>query len=228
MNLRTLPAVVRQAIPGASLPANYEAAKKALAECARVDECKEWSDKSTAIHTYAKQVGDTSLMDFAAKIRARAVRRLGELLQEQYPKKYGREVERSTGITASRAASARRLAAVPEGVFEAALCQKPVPGPRTIYCQHENDEMRKARSAEELAQIAVEEEELERQEEDKKERHTDQKLMRNVIYGMNEISGYGSPQELAQLICRTDSADEWSEFSDYVARVTNLVNPKRS
>ncbi len=69
-------------INGARLPATYEAAKVALQECAKVDEAKEWSDKAAAIASYARQSDDKTLENMAARIRARAIRRTGELLQE--------------------------------------------------------------------------------------------------------------------------------------------------
>ena len=39
----------------ARLPAAYEAASRAIAECERIDECKDWSDKAAALASYARQ-----------------------------------------------------------------------------------------------------------------------------------------------------------------------------
>lgn len=54
----------------------------ALAECSKVDEAKEWSDRAAAIATYARQSEDNALLNLATKIKVRAVRRCGELLKE--------------------------------------------------------------------------------------------------------------------------------------------------
>jgi hypothetical protein len=65
----------------ARLPQAYENAKTALAECASLDECKQWSDKAAALLSYAKQANDDELEQLSKRIRARAIRRAGELLQ---------------------------------------------------------------------------------------------------------------------------------------------------
>ncbi len=70
MNHGLLPSV-----NGATLPAKYENAKTALAECNRIDECKDWGDKAAAMASYAKQAKDKSLVKMAMKIGGRAVRR---------------------------------------------------------------------------------------------------------------------------------------------------------
>lgn len=70
------------AVPGARLPVTYETAQKALAECSRVDECKDWSDKAAALASYARQANDTTLHHLALRIQARAQRRMGELLKQ--------------------------------------------------------------------------------------------------------------------------------------------------
>ena len=64
------------------LPPTYIAARIALAKCDRVDECQEWASKATALSSYAKQAKDDALQVLADRIRARAVRRCGELLQQ--------------------------------------------------------------------------------------------------------------------------------------------------
>jgi len=69
-------------IGSASLPAKYEAAKLALEECSQLDECKNWANKSQALASYARQSKDKEMEKTAMRIRARAIRRCGELLKE--------------------------------------------------------------------------------------------------------------------------------------------------
>lgn len=66
----------------ASLPQTYEAARSALAQCQAIDECKDWADKAAALASYAKQADDLELEKMAARIRARAMRRAGELAKQ--------------------------------------------------------------------------------------------------------------------------------------------------
>ncbi|MDP8986283.1 MAG: hypothetical protein M3N97_14855 [Pseudomonadota bacterium] len=79
-NIVTLPAS-QPGDFGAPLPQRYEAARAAIAECARVDECKSWADKAAALAAYARQAKDDSLAVYARRIQARAMRRAGELLK---------------------------------------------------------------------------------------------------------------------------------------------------
>jgi hypothetical protein len=65
----------------ATLPQNYVEAKKAIAECERLDECAEWADKAAALASYARQADDMELENYARRIRLRASRRCGELLK---------------------------------------------------------------------------------------------------------------------------------------------------
>lgn len=69
-------------IAKARLPATYEGAKNALANCTRIDECQEWADKAEALASYAKQAQDDELRKMADRIQARAIRRCGELLNQ--------------------------------------------------------------------------------------------------------------------------------------------------
>lgn len=69
-------------IAEARLPATYEAAKNALAECSRLDECLTWANKAEALASYAKQAEDDQLRKMADRIQARAIRRCGELLKQ--------------------------------------------------------------------------------------------------------------------------------------------------
>lgn len=115
----------------ASLPAKYEAAKIALAECGNVDECKDWADKSAALASYARQSQDDEMEKTAMRIRARAVRRCGELLKEieSNPGKRtdieprGSEAPRSkaaneAGLSKDQAKDAIRVANIPTESFE--------------------------------------------------------------------------------------------------------------
>lgn len=76
------PALPVLATRDARLPQTYEAARVALAECERVDECKDWADKAQALASYARQADDETLEKLALRIRARATRRAGELLKQ--------------------------------------------------------------------------------------------------------------------------------------------------
>lgn len=64
----------------APLPVVYENAKNALSQCSNIDECVDWADKALALASYARQVDDDELERLANRIRARAIRRCGELL----------------------------------------------------------------------------------------------------------------------------------------------------
>lgn len=87
------PAVINAA--SARLPQTYENAKTALANCATIDECVEWSSKAEALASYAKQANDDELMKYAVRIRDRAIRRCGELLKQIDPGKGGRPSKNS-------------------------------------------------------------------------------------------------------------------------------------
>ena len=138
MNALSLPS-----IPDARLPRAYEAAQTALAECQQIDECKDWADKAAALASYAKQSQDESLMRMAQRIRARAVRRAGELLAQVQAQGARTDLQPSMGDhTKSQADAAReagfskhqqvqavRIAAIPEPDFEA---QVEAPKPATL------------------------------------------------------------------------------------------------
>lgn len=74
MNLATVTA--------APLPKTYETAKTALAQCQAIDECKDWADKAAALASYARQSEDLELEKMAQRIRARAMRRAGEIAKQ--------------------------------------------------------------------------------------------------------------------------------------------------
>jgi hypothetical protein len=64
----------------APLPITYTEARAALERCDSVDECQNWASKAEALSSYARQARDHELERLAKRIRARAVRRAGELL----------------------------------------------------------------------------------------------------------------------------------------------------
>jgi hypothetical protein len=106
--------------PG-DLPRTYEAAKSALAQCANLDECQQWADKAAALASYARQANDDQLEKMALRIRARAVRRCGELLK-QFDARGGDRTKTvgtvSSAPTQRQAAEhAVRVANVPEPEF---------------------------------------------------------------------------------------------------------------
>lgn len=122
-------------IANARLPQAYESAKHALAECERLDECKEWSDRMAALASYARQVEDDTLLKTAMRIHGRALRRVGDLLKEfdgrpQNAMKQSRdaptlisrrEAAEQAGLSRDQQVTAVRIANVPAEEFEAAI-----------------------------------------------------------------------------------------------------------
>ncbi|HLK93146.1 MAG TPA: hypothetical protein VKZ18_24845 [Polyangia bacterium] len=117
-----------------ALPQDYRRAVMAINRCARVDDAKGWADKAKAMAVYARQMKDESLFNAATKIRARAVRRYGELLEEIQPAKNqhdaGARARTGGGTSRTNAAAeaglskrqkdtALRVAALPEETFNA-------------------------------------------------------------------------------------------------------------
>lgn len=117
----------------APLPATYEAARTALAHCQAIDECKDWADKAAALASYAKQSEDLELEKMAARIRARAMRRAGELLKQIEPGQGARDgkrgigdhtplresVARDAGMSKHQQVTAVRVANIPDREFSA-------------------------------------------------------------------------------------------------------------
>lgn len=134
--------------PGARLPQSYEAARTALSNCASVDECKDWADKAAALASYAKQAEDIELERMAARIRARAMRRAGELLKQIEPQKGGDRVSdqrdangplvsrssvaRDAGMSERQQKNALRIANIPEPKFNEQVESKTPPTITTL------------------------------------------------------------------------------------------------
>lgn len=146
-DLPPLPRNLPVPIAKAQLPATYESAKAALAECYRVDECRDWADKMMALASYARQVQDNSLYETAAKIHGRAIKRVGELLKALEPKPGKRtdkeptdgavtrlvssptrkEAAREAGLSERQQVTALRVANIPDEDFEELIEQSPPP-----------------------------------------------------------------------------------------------------
>ena len=123
-------------IAHAKLPATYANARTALERCTRIDECKDWADKAEALASYGRQSEDKELYNMAERIRARAIRRCGELLGEIAPRDTpGRPSKnggggspitragaaRDAGLSVDQRKTALRVANVPGSEFEAAV-----------------------------------------------------------------------------------------------------------
>jgi hypothetical protein len=115
----------------APLPASYEAARTALARCQVIDECKDWADRAAALASYARQSEDLDPEKMAQRIRARAMRRAGELLKQIEPGQGARDgkredgqglplrsdVARQAGMSDHQEKTAVRVASIPERQF---------------------------------------------------------------------------------------------------------------
>lgn len=131
-------------VADAKLPVVYESAKLALAQCSRIDECKDWANKAEALASYARQADDDTLRNMAVRIQARAIRRCGELLKEiesarggnrggGRPSNNGNQKEgalplvsrtqaaRDAGLSEHQQKTALRVANVPVQQFESAV-----------------------------------------------------------------------------------------------------------
>lgn len=110
----------------------YEAARHALQEAKSIDEVKDIRDKAEAMRAYAKQAKDIDMQNWAAEIRIRAERKLGEMLpgavsQGSGMKKKSHDESSLTlaelGVTPSMSSRAQIMAKVPEKEFEAAITE---------------------------------------------------------------------------------------------------------
>jgi hypothetical protein len=140
-NLPSLPPEIANSVAHARLPEAYETAKAALAECARIDELDDWADRTVTLASYARQVNDPELFNFAPRIRARAVRKLGELLREYNARWHAEsrspptstfpsraEAAAAAGISRHTALVAARVARVPQDQFDARVESQKPPG----------------------------------------------------------------------------------------------------
>jgi hypothetical protein len=124
LNFNRLPALAKQQIDTAQLTPMYESAKRELIALARVDEVKDIADKHSAIAHYAKQIKDNSLLHYAERVYARALARIGELL-DHLPKSERAALAKKHGVSPSDAAHAINIAALPNRARDALIERNP-------------------------------------------------------------------------------------------------------
>lgn len=125
---------------------SWDGMKNAIEKCSRVDEIKDLADKAVAVQAYYRQSQDVDNEIQASRIRVRAERRMGELLEAMQKRgdREGHGGDRKSnerdarlkisdlGIPPDRATRAQQLARVPEKQFEAALGESRVVHPRAM------------------------------------------------------------------------------------------------
>ena len=150
-------------ISEAPLPDTYTAAKQALAQCDKIDECKDWADKADAMRSYARVSDDKILFNLATRIRARAIRRCGELLAE-YDGRGGdrsksggaptsaskRNVAAAAGMSKDQQNTASRVAKVPRKDFDRQVESDNPPTPTKLAEQGISTMTRKAKAADDF------------------------------------------------------------------------------
>ena len=155
-------------IANARLPATYEAAKTALANCESIDECQEWANKAEALASYAAMAKDEALRALADRIQARAIRRCGELLktfnapgartdhkpQDGAAPRSATEAAERAGLSARQHKTAVAVAAVPQEVFDSAV-EAPKPPTVTKLAERGKKARPKKRRRSKPATIAV-------------------------------------------------------------------------
>ena len=115
----------------------YDAARNALQTATQIDEVKDLSDKAKALELYAHQHKSPELENYAAKIKARAARRLGELSRElKKAESHGGKIWlpddgkskaatlKAAGISTSAANRFEAIADLPEDEFEGIIDTK--------------------------------------------------------------------------------------------------------
>ena len=139
----------------------YDAARHALAQCERIDEAKDWSNKAVVLAAYARQADDPELEAIARRIRARAFRRMGEISRkletspgartEPLPsagKRLKSAVLAEAGVSTSQAHRAEKVAAIPVEEFERRVESSRSPSITALLLKATREEQAAARRAE--------------------------------------------------------------------------------
>lgn len=131
MDMRQLPAMVKETIKHAKTPVIYEDACKALASCKDIDEAKYYSDKADALGAWAKIYKSDRAALESRRLKLFAFRRMGQLAEEIRPRysrvsRHGfapgpRALLVEKGLSPTNASLARRAASVPEPQFKKLL-----------------------------------------------------------------------------------------------------------
>lgn len=131
MNALAIPseAMIRKA----QFPLSYKEACAALARCVKIDECKQLADKAEALSSYYAQSKDETMQRACDQIKARATRRVGELLievEKGHGKNKGiregdrpnsntrKEAAKKVGMSTHQQKTAIRVANIPEDEFK--------------------------------------------------------------------------------------------------------------
>lgn len=120
------------------LPAEYEAAVKALDACLNIDEAKYWDNFADIAAAWAKINRNNEVARKAAQFKLKVYRRLAELAKATRPQKGVRSspgavsLLKESGFKKHQADSAMRLAALPKPKFEALLDRAKPPSPNAI------------------------------------------------------------------------------------------------
>jgi hypothetical protein len=116
------------------IPKNYEALKRQMAKCLRINECKNWHDKGVALKVFAQQQNDDSLVNDSIRLQLVAGRRGGQLLmqfdgrpenskqsRQERTLPTRKEIAERAGLSRELQNAFVRLANIPEEEFKAAL-----------------------------------------------------------------------------------------------------------
>lgn len=122
------------------VPAEYEAALKAVQSCIDIDEGKYWSDKADALAAWAKIHRSNDLLRKAKVLKLHAYRRMSQIAEELRPFKGGKPETggraggpnsylREQGFTKTEAVHVRAVGRAPEPTFQTAIRAENPPSP---------------------------------------------------------------------------------------------------
>ncbi len=137
----TLEITTSTMVESVDLPTVYVKARKALARCSRIDEVKSWADEAAALASYAKQANDETLHRYADRIKARAIRRMGKLLEQVEPAKGGDRRSKGGHPSVDSRKAAAAAAGLSEHQTKQALRMATVRMRSSPTCQHGSGEI---------------------------------------------------------------------------------------